>query len=277
MLADLHCHSTWSDGSCTPEMLVRLALRKKLSYLALTDHDTMQGVIPCRKAAEGTALTVIPGVECTTKDAETGRSVHVLCYAPKKPDVLDDLMRTTSERRRAAKIGMMEKLEKLYPDVRVEDAEALSENSASMFESHVMTALANAGVTNQPFGPLLKSLIGKHGSCYVPIQYPDTLETIALMHRAGGFVVIAHPGQFDSMALTRRLAREKMIDGIECRHYRNDENVTKECLALCARYDLAVTGGSDFHGANSVSPHPLACCHISGKEVDVFLRRLDNF
>lgn len=276
MEADLHCHSTCSDGSATPEQLVRYALRLELNILALTDHDTMAGIARLQAAAAGTPLQTIPGVECTTKDPGSGRSVHILCYAPERPAVLEPLLSDTSAKRRQAKLDMTEKLVKRYPVLAVEDVLELAEGSASLFENHIMTALANAGITSHPYGPLLEELIGKHGSCHTPISYPDTLEVIDLMHEAGGFVAVAHPGQFDSVELTLRLARERRIDGIECFHYRNSPAVLRQCVDAAARYGLAVTGGSDFHGMNTKAPHPPGFCRISGEYSRAFLEALDG-
>lgn len=276
MEADLHCHSTCSDGSASPELLVRYALRLGLDVLSLTDHDTMAGTARLQAAADGPPLRIIPGVECTTKDPASGRSVHVLCYAPQKPALLEPLLQETSARRRQAKLDMTEKLVKLYPALAVEDVLELSAGSASIFESHIMAALAGAGITNQPYGPLLDELIGKHGSCHTPIAYPDTPDVITLMHEAGGFVSVAHPGQFDSVELTLRLAKEHRIEGIECFHYRNSPAVVRQCLDAARQYGLAVTGGSDFHGMNTKTPHPLGYRRISGEYCRAFLEALDG-
>ena len=274
MTGDLHCHSIYSDGSATPEQIGKYALRKGLDYIALTDHDTMNGVARLEAYARATSLRVIPGVECTTKDPFSGRPVHVLCYAPKRPLVLKPVLDETSQRRQNAKLAMAEKIQQLYPAVTVEDVLLLSHESASIFESHIMMALANAGLTNQPFGPLLGELIGKQGSCYVPIHYPDTLDVIDMMHQAEGIVVIAQPGQFDSIDLIRRLAREKRIHGIECMHYKNSPEVTKTCRDIAASYHLLVTGGSDFHGMYSKSVHPVGFHTTDEENSRQFLERL---
>lgn len=274
MEADLHCHSTFSDGSASVGLLVQYAIRLGLDVLALTDHDTLKGIKPLRDAARKTGLRIIPGVECTTKDPYTGRPVHVLCYRPSHPEILEELLEETSRRRRNAKLGMIEKIHALYPVVNTQDVLALAEESASIFECHIMNAVANAGITNAPYGELLGQLIGKHGSCYVPIMYPNTLEVIDLMHQAEGTVVIAHPGQFDSMDLLLLLAKERRIDGIECFHYRNTENIKRACLSIAEEYHLLVTGGSDFHGMNTKTPHPLGYCRISGVHCTNFLKAL---
>lgn len=257
MLGDLHCHSIYSDGSVSPEQLCKYALRQNLTHIALTDHDTMRGIPSLVEAARNTSLHIISGVECTTKDSYTNRSVHVLCYAPQKKEVLLPLIKDTSYKRKMAKISMAEHIEKIYPLFKTEDCIHLAQHSDSIFESHIMQALSNAGYTNLPFGALMKELIGKSGSCYVPISYPDTLEVINLMHQANGIVVIAHPGQFDSVDLCLHLAREHQIHGIECMHHKNSSTVTQQCISIAQQYNLLITGGSDFHGMYSISPHPV--------------------
>ncbi|HCT91043.1 MAG TPA: hypothetical protein DF613_06655 [Lachnospiraceae bacterium] len=171
---------------------------------------------------------------------------------------------------------MTEKLKKIYPALDIEDVLELSAGSSSIFESHIMAALANTGATNHPYGPLFDELIGKHGTCHTPIVYPETPEVIDLMHEAGGFVAIAHPGQFDSVELTLQLAREHRIEGIECFHYRNSPAVVRQCLDTAKQYGLTVTGGSDFHGMNTKTPHPLGYRRISGEYCQAFLKALSG-
>ena len=141
--------------------------------------------------------------------------------------------------------------------IEVQDIIDLAKDSASIFECHIMMALSIAGITNQPFGPLMDRLIGKDGSCYEPISYPEVHEVIDIMHLAQGMVVIAHPGQFDSVDLTLELAKQRSIDGIECMHYKNSPEITRTCFDIANRFNLIATGGSDFHGMYAKSPHTL--------------------
>ena len=257
MKGDLHCHSICSDGAAPLSILPKYAMRAGLDYLALTDHDTMIGVGKLIALADGLPLTIIPGVECTAKDPLSGRPVHVLCYNPQKPKALQDVLSDTSYKRKKAKLIMAERLHMLYPMIDVSDIIDLAKDSASIFECHLMMALSIAGITNQPFGPLMESLIGKNGSCYEPIPYPDVNEVIDIMHQSRGMVVIAHPGQFDSVDLVLNLAKQGKIDGVECMHYKNSTEVTNSCLNIVKTYGLIATGGSDFHGMYAKTPHPL--------------------
>ena len=247
-------------GSCSVTQIFRYARREHLSFLSLTDHDSMAGFEEAKAASEKTGVGFIPGIECTAKDPVTLRPIHILCYGMKKVSALQVLTEETSRRRKAAKLKMAELVSAKYPLVSVEDVEYLARNSSSIFESHIMLALANAGITNAPYGELMSSLIGKQGSCHVPIDYPLAEEVIRIMHDSGGLVIIAHPGEFDSMDFTEKAAKNGEIDGIECFHYANTPEVTAHCLDIAKLNGLIITGGSDFHGMNSVHPHPIGFC-----------------
>lgn len=274
MIGDLHCHSVCSDGFNTTEQIVDYALRAGLSHLALTDHDTMMGVERIKAQASTRGLSIIPGVECTCTDSACGRSVHMLCYAPRFPDALQAFLDVTLQRRRESKLKMAELISRQYP-LTIEDVLKASAESASIHEVHLIAPLAAMGYTPTVCGELLKQLIGKKGSCYVPIQYPDVRETIHAIRDAGGLAVLAHPGQFDSLLLARKLAEEGLLDGIECFHPRNDRETTQNAQQLCQEYDLLVTGGSDFHGMYSANPYPLGSYTICGNRLDRFLEAVE--
>ncbi|NMD37549.1 MAG: PHP domain-containing protein [Christensenellaceae bacterium] len=256
MIGDLHCHSTFSDGFNTTSQIVDFACRKKLTHISLTDHDTMDGVTQIINEAQEKNLCVIPGVECSSMDYRRGRSVHMLCYAPHKANALKKFLNVTLKRRREAKLTMADKLAKLYPITRSDVLKA-SENSKSIYEVHLIAPLAAMGYTSTICGSLLKELIGKKGSCYVPIVYPDVYETVDIIRSTGGLAVIAHPGQFDSLELAEELAKKGVLSGIECYHPRNNKEVTQKALAICEHYNLIATGGTDFHGMYSATPYPI--------------------
>lgn len=259
IIGDLHCHSRHSDGSATVASLVDYATRLGLSHIALTDHDTMSGVEEFCTLATAAGLTAIPAVECSTRDYRRNRPVHLLCYCPYDPALLRRELDKTLAARAETKWAMVEKIQELYPIAR-KDVRRYSDESASVYESHIMLALADLGYTGTVIGSLMDELIGIHGSCHIPVPYPDVHDIAKLIRAAGGVAVVAHPGQFDSLEVTEELARDGLLGGIECHHPRNQPNVTEKSLALAERYDLIVTGGSDFHGQYSKHPHPPGAC-----------------
>lgn len=266
MSGDLHCHSIHSDGSNTVEQIVDFALRRGLTHIALTDHDTMAGVDEITRCAAQKGLCVIPGVECTSTDYRRNRPVHLLCYFPKDRESLTYFLNVTLENRRIAKMEMVQKLKKLYP-ITDEDVMRLSQKSASIHEVHLMQAIADMGYTPTVCGPLLTELIGKNGSCYVPVKYPDIMDTVNMIRKAGGLAVLAHPGQFNSLELAQELCEQGLLDGIECYHPRNTPEVTTYCLDLVKRYRLVETGGTDFHGMYSSKPKPVGTCTTEGHQL----------
>lgn len=253
---DLHCHSRYSDGSATIPQIVDFAERAGLTHLALTDHDTMAGVRELMALTKKRGLTVLPGVECSCIDTARNRPVHLLCYRPAHPEKLDSFLSHTLENRRQAKLAMLEKLRHLYP---IQEADVLrcAEGCPSIYEVHLIQPLADMGYTQTVSGSFMDALIGKRGSCYVPVQYATVQETLQVMREAGGLPVLAHPGQFDSLSLTEELCAQGLLAGIECHHPRNSPEVTQACLQLAAQYHLIVTGGSDFHGYYTKTPHSL--------------------
>ena len=93
MIGDMHCHTTMSDGSTSPEMLVQYAIDAGLDFIAVTDHDTMAGTQAAVNLGKRKGLKVIPGVEVSTYDSKTGRNVHLLCYMPKKTEKLEKMIK----------------------------------------------------------------------------------------------------------------------------------------------------------------------------------------
>lgn len=256
MFADLHNHSQYSDGSLSVEDIVFYAKRAGLEAIAITDHDTLAGVEPAVRLGKEIGLLVIPGVEITAVDTSTRRPVHLLCYYPKRPQFLQEFLDATLQNRAAQKRAMIEKIQELYP-VTTEHIERYSRHSKSIYESHIMQALADLGYTNVVIGPLMDELISKKGSCYVPSNYPDVAAVLDKIKEAGGIAVMAHPGQFDSLGLLKQLAREKRIHGAEYNHPRNTEADRSKIMRIANRYELILTGGTDFHGQYTKKPHPI--------------------
>lgn len=276
MKADLHCHTTCSDSSVTPEMLVTLAREQGISAVAITDHDTLEGVDRAVAAGKKCGVSVIPGVEISSKDPETGRRIHILCYAPKKPEEIRKICDPICDSRRAAAEKMIRLVREKYP-VPEELIRYHARNGSVIFKQHIMHALWECGYCAQMEGVLRKELFrSKGGSAYVPVTYPTVDEALEAAHRAEAFVVLAHPFEYDSIDRLRRMLAERAIDGIEGYHSRCTAEQSAFLLQLARQYQVAVTGGSDFHGYYSSRQIQLGSVPVPEETVRLLLDRING-
>ena len=267
MKADLHNHSFLSDGLLSVQDIILYSKKVGLNCIAITDHDTMAGVIPAYTFGEKIGISVIPGVEISTIDYETNRSVHMLCYFPKDIFKLQGFLNKILINRENAKRQMAQMLMEEYP-ITMEHIERYSSKSESMYETHIMQAMADLGYTNIVIGEFYKGLLSKKGKYYVQIAYPSVYEALEIIKEVGGIAVMAHPGQFNSIGLLEKLAKNKLVQGVEYNHPRNSEEVKKQIKDIAQKYDLIMTGGTDFHGYYSNSPHSIGSYTCPEGEVE---------
>lgn len=259
MIGDLHTHTRLSDGSMSIDDLVFYAKRAGLDFVSVTDHDTMEGVTRAMVLGKRYGINVIAGCEISCMDYETRRKVHVLCYMPDKPDRLQGLFGQILDSRLKAGQKMMLAVMRYYP-VTEEHIQRYTMGSKSIYKAHIMQAVMDLGYDSRAYGEVFRQLFGPEGICAREPEYPDVLEALELVRSAGGIAVLAHPSEFDTMALTARLAEEGLIDGVEAFHPRVDSGDRDAILNLAETHGLLVTGGSDFHGMLSPDPNPLASC-----------------
>lgn len=267
MDCDLHIHTTNSDGSMDVKDVIYYAKKRGLKYIAITDHDTMQGVPEALELGKKFGIQVLPALETTAIDTKRGRSVHILGYLPKYPDLLKSLIAKTLNNRTTQKLGMIKKIQELYPLVELQHIERYSKKSQAIYESHIMQTMCDLGYTGTVIGNLLEELISKNGSCYVPSIYPSVDEVVDTMNKAKAIIVIAHPEQFDSFELAEELAQLHKIHGLELDHPRNGKLGRERIRNLGKKYELILTGGSDFHGQYQKTPNVIGSNGCSEKVV----------
>lgn len=258
MIGDLHCHTRLSDGSMSIDDLVFYAKRAGLDFVAVTDHDTMDGVTRAAVLGKRYGINVVPGVEISCIDGERGRKVHLLCYLPDKPDRLQGMLLQTLENRTRAGKKMIRAVMRFYP-VTEEHIQRHTMGSKSIYKNNIVQALLDLGYDNQTHGDLYQLLFGPRGGlCVRPVEYPDIYEALDLVHSAGGLAVLAHPPEFDSWELLDELCGKELLHGVEARHPRMTPEDEARVDALAERYGLLRTGGSDFHGFVTPTPNPIA-------------------
>jgi len=251
---DLHVHSTASDGSLTPEAVVALAKERGLAALALTDHDTIDGLDAALAAGARLEIEVIPGIEISARYPGGGGSMHILGYFihPRHPG-LDDQLAILQQARADRNPQIIAKLNKLGISITMDDVRAAS-GGGQIGRPHIARALVAAGYiahVQQAFDRFLKS----GGAAYVPkFRFPPD-QAIALIRDAGGLAVLAHPftlGVGESPALKKLVGELKALglSGLEVFYPEHSPGQQTFYLQLCREFGLVPTGGSDFHGDN---------------------------
>jgi predicted metal-dependent phosphoesterase TrpH len=248
---DLHIHSTASDGKYTPEEIVRKAAGLGLNYIALADHDSVDGIVPAIEAAKAfPQLTFIPGVEIST-DVPEGE-IHVLGYfidyGSKELGESLKKFRTSREGRGRA---MVEKLGVMGMPLDWARVQEIAGDGA-IGRPHVAQAMLEKGYIGT-FKEAFDKYIGRDGPAYVEREKMTPEEAVTLILRSGGIPVLAHP--FTVKEPEKRVAELKKVGlaGIEAYYKDNTPEDTKATLTLAKTYGLIATGGSDFHGIEDSS------------------------
>ena len=254
MRIDLHTHSSASDGTDTPGDLVREAAAAGLDVVALTDHDAMSGWDEAQQVADEVGITLVPGLEISTRFHHRG--VHLLGYLPDPthPALVDELDRIL-EGRTARTPAIVAALREHGVDISEEDVRRESGGSVAAGRPHVADALVRRGVVadrSEAFATLLSP--GQPG--YVN-RYASALEDmIPLVAAAGGVSVVAHPWGRGSRSVLDAEALAGLKDlglaGIEVDHQDHAPAARAELRALARDLDLVVTGSSDHHGLGKV-------------------------
>ncbi len=256
MIGDLHVHTTLSDGSFGIEEVIAQAKRMGLDYLAITDHDTLSSSSRSQILAERYGIKVIPAVELSAWDKERNTKVHILCYAPQKPDRLEGLCLKACQIRTECAIEMIDKVMKRYP-IPKEAFLKYVKGSKSIYKQHIMRTLVNYGYATELYGSVNEKLFSyPRGECLVTREYPEVKFVIDMIHSSKGVAIMAHPHMYGNIELLHELIDDGRIDGIECYHH-SATPIQQDALAKLAKeHDLIITGGSDFHGLyNSTMTH----------------------
>lgn len=244
-MLELHCHTTFSDGTLTPTQLVESAVKAGVRALAITDHDTFNGCEEALRAAEDYNLEIVPGLELST--VHNGTSLHILGFYPNPEQLREPLSERLGGRKRRAK-RMLAKLAELgYPVELVGMGEGMAPG-----RPHIAIAMVKAGYvksTREAFDRFLR----EDGLAYVHYEKFSITQGIHLLRSCGAVPVWAHPYLFRGGNVETVL--EELVDaglmGIEVYHPTHTPEHQESLRQLCKEYGLLQTGGSDFHGPSS--------------------------
>jgi len=247
MKADLHLHTTASDGVHAPEELVRMAAQRGFDVIAVTDHDSVDGLAAAREAGKRLGVRVLSGVElgCTAH-----REVHVLGYGfdPENKTLMDFCKSRVSEREARAE-KMIERLREAGKPVSMARVRELARGVIA--RPHIARALVEAGHASSVSDAFDRFLTPGRPT-YVPREKVTVAEGVRLIREAGGVAVLAHPMELKMGETTLESLvgewKAQGLEGVEVYHPSAQNNHAAFLHAMAKRLDLLVTGGSDFHG-----------------------------
>lgn len=270
--AELHCHTTASDGYYTPAELVRVARLRDLRVIAITDHDTIDGHDEALAAGAAQDVTVIPGIEISSLSSQG--EVHVLGYGVRPTDEatrqqIADLRSSRESRARR----ILANLERLGKPVQFERVKELA-GDAMLGRPYIAAAMVEAGhvqTKQQAFDEYLAE--GK--PAFAPNDALTPAEAVDLIHRAGGLAVIAHPALYkgDLMAVFEDMLAHG-LDGIEVYYPLHTAEQSEAFAALARKHNLLITGGSDFHSPVRDTELALGSIRLPPGALDALLSRV---
>ena len=276
MRIDLHTHSLVSDGTDTPAVLVRKAHAVGLDVVALTDHDTFDGLDEAAAESERLGILLVRGMELSC--SRGGDSVHVLAYGvdPANPALAAEMARVR-DGRLGRLAGVLAKLAELGVPVSESEVMAQVGDSPSVGRPHIADALIKAGHVRDR-QEAFDRFLADGGPAHVHRYTIEVERGIDLVHEAGGLAVIAHPwGRGREYVLPSRvleaLARDHGLDGIEVDHQDHDSETRERLRALADGLGLLATGASDYHGVGKLD-HDLGCNTTDPEVFNEMQRRL---
>jgi len=272
MRIDLHTHSRASDGTQSPAELVQAAVDAGLDVLGLTDHDTAEGWAEAVEAAERTGLTLVRGMEVSTR--LDGRGVHLLAYLPDPTHPgLDEHLRRVLEGRRSRVPAIVERLAAVGIDISEDDVARVNHHSAASGRPHVADALVAAGVVPDR-ATAFRDLLNPGRPAYVDRYAAPLREVVPVVADAGGVTVIAHAwgrrtDRFPDAETIAELA-DLGLTGLEVDHQDHPPQAREALRGIARDLDLVVTGSSDHHGLGKVD-HELGCNTTAPEELERLL------
>lgn len=249
---DLHTHSTISDGTFTPRELAFYAKAHGLSAIALTDHDTIDGIASCQEAGRLVHLEVLAGIELTAN--YYGKEIHILGLGidPSHTTLREQLniFRTNREKRNTEVLKL---LTQLGVPITLEDLIAQTGQKNIITRAHFARALTEKGYTASMDEAFDKFLLRGRPAYFPKISLSFT-ECIQLIHLSGGKAVVAHPMLYPFASDERDIFFKDLVeaglDGIEVLYPKHQFSEMAYLMDVCEKYQLCHTGGSDFHGSN---------------------------
>ena len=250
-MIDLHTHSDLSDGSEPPERIVELAADVGCSAVALTDHDTLAGLVRARERADEVGIRLVPGCEVSCVPVASG-GVHVLVYFVDDPaSPLGVELDRLRDDRRARNLALVERLGDLGIRVTMEQVAAHAGTEGGIGRPHFAQAMVEVGAVGS-IDEAFDRYLANGCAAYIPKGRLSVADVCGLARASGGMPVLAHPTTVgltgDALADVVGGMAEAGLGGLEALYGRYSPQLRTDMGNLARRFGLVATGGSDFHG-----------------------------
>lgn len=259
---DLHSHSTASDGSRAPADVMAAAHAAGLAAVALTDHDTVGGIAEARTAADALGIRLVPGVELSAVEADV--ETHLLGLHLSRPEAIAAGLAALRDMRRQRAIRIVERLNELGVRIAFRSVQDQAGDGA-IGRPHVARAMVEEGWATD-LRDAFERYLGNGRPAFVPKDRLSMTDAIAMIHRAGGIAVLAHPGHTGTRARLETLAAQG-LDGVEVLHPSHGADDVARLRTLAEFLGLVPSGGSDWHGADD-GPRTLGSMRVPAEWLD---------
>jgi 3',5'-nucleoside bisphosphate phosphatase len=251
ILADLHVHTTCSDGTYSPSEVVELARAKGLKGIAITDHDTIDGMCEALEEGNKSGIEVIPGVEMSVR--YKNGEIHILGYDidPKNQSLVSQLTQL-KQSREERNPEIVERLRSFGFDLEYREVKAIA-GQATVGRPHIAQVLMKKGYVAN-IAEAFELYLKEGAPAFVPRTTLEPEKAIGLILGAGGIPVLAHPFRINGGLEATEMLLSNLVQsglvGIETFYSTHDSSEVELCTKLARRFGLLMTGGSDFHGEN---------------------------
>lgn len=270
--ADLHNHTTASDGKLTPSQLVTLAKKQELDIIAITDHDNTYGLEEGLIKGNEIGLKIIPGIELTTR--HNGESIHLLGYFKENSydsSTFQNYLIELQEHRIKRGEKIVYNLKKIF-NISLDYEKILNNNNNGIIaRPHIAKAIIDAGY-HYDWNYIFHNMIGNTSPAYVPNKDISIQEGLDILKSVNAFVSLAHPTLINKSKIEDLMKYN--FDGIEGIYPLNKPNEEKKFREICLKYNKLITGGSDYHGLDkSDKKHGyIGSSTLEGEDLDRFLK-----
>lgn len=270
MASDLHTHTNFSDGSLSPEELLDKAKTIGLKYLAITDHDTVDGVkyIYENGLYPDKNLRIIFGIEFSALNPD--HDVHIVGYNIDIYDgALSDMINEVLDARWTRFSKIIKNLQEKKYSIREAEVLQIAGSSRSIGRAHIARALVKKGAFKS-VREVFDKILGKGKPAYAPRYFPTVDEIVNVIRQAGGQAMLAHPGLVGDDNLVEEVCRK--VDALEVYYPTHSPIDLQKYLSLAKRFNLTIGGGSDFHGNGSRHVDNLGDYTIPDEVAEKFFR-----